>query len=139
MARSLATYISLPGTTREAFEFWHSLLGGELNILSYGDVPMEGMPFEPDPAAVAHATLKAPGVELAGGDQMPGDPEEYNVRGSVYSLLLTVDSEADGREFLAALIDGGGTENMPFEEAPWGDFYGQAFDRWGVLWAVSTS
>jgi PhnB protein len=26
---------------------------------------------------------------------------------------------------------------MPFEKAPWGDWYGQVFDRFGVMWAVS--
>lgn len=33
------------------------------------------------------------------------------------------------------LVAGGGEINMPFEEAPWGSYYGQAFDRFGVMWA----
>jgi PhnB protein len=28
---------------------------------------------------------------------------------------------------------------MPFEQAPWGDWYGQVFDRFGVMWAISTA
>jgi len=27
---------------------------------------------------------------------------------------------------------------MPFEKAPWGDWYGQVFDRFGVMWAFSS-
>ena len=28
---------------------------------------------------------------------------------------------------------------MPFEKAPWGDYYGQVFDRYGVMWSFSAS
>jgi PhnB protein len=113
------------------------VLGGELTILMYGDTPMEGMPFEPDPNAVAHATLTTPAGSLAGGDAMPGDT--YNVRGSAYSLLYTVESVDRGREIIDAFVAAGGEVGMPFEQAPWGDWYGQVFDRFGVMWAISTA
>lgn len=139
MSNFLAPYISLPGTTKEAFELWHEILGGDLNVMTYGEVPMEGMPFEPDPNAVAHATLRAPGVELAGGDQMPGDPEEHAIKGTAYSLLYTVDSEEAGHAVIEKFLNAGGEPNMPFEKAPWGGWYGQVFDRFGVMWAISTA
>lgn len=137
MSTSLATYISLPGTTAEAFEHWHEVFGGELNLLRYADAPMEGLPFEPDPQSVAHVTLSLPGGELAGGDVM--DQSDYPVRGTAYSLLYTVDTPEKARDLIGQLVAGGGTENMPFEQAPWGDWYGQVFDRFGVMWAFSTS
>ncbi len=86
MAQSLATYIALPGNTAEAMEHWHDVFGGELNVMRYGDTPMEGMPFEPDPQAVAHATLTLPIGIIAGGDGMK-DGNDYPVRGTAYSLL----------------------------------------------------
>ncbi|QGU08312.1 hypothetical protein COCCU_12060 [Corynebacterium occultum] len=138
MSKFLATYISLPGTTRAAFEHWHEILGGELDLMTYRDNPMEGMPFEPDPDAVAHVTLRSPGVELAGGDQMPGDDNQYPVRDTAYSLLYTLDNAEEGRRVIDAFLAGGGESNMPFEEAPWGGWYGQVFDRFGVMWAIST-
>lgn len=139
MSKSLATYISFPGTTRAAFEHWHEILGGDLDLMTYGDTPMEDLPFEPDPAAVAHVTLRAPGVELAGGDQMSGDENDYPLRGTAYSLLYTVESEAAGRQVIEAFLAGGGELNMPFEQAPWGGWYGQVFDRFGVMWAISAA
>ncbi|REE03586.1 VOC family protein [Citricoccus nitrophenolicus] len=135
MSTSLATYISLPGQTAEAFEHWHEVFGGRLNLLRYGDVPMEGMPFEPDPQAVAHVTLSLPGGELAGGDAT--DSKDYPIRDTAYSLLYTVESPEAARDLIGKLISGGGSENMPFENAPWGGWYGQAFDRFGVMWAFS--
>lgn len=136
---SLATYIALPGSTGEALEHWHEVFGGELNIMRYGDAPpMEGMPFEPDPQAVAHGTLELPGGAgiIAGGDSMDPD-NDYPVRDTAYSLLYTTDTPEEAQALIQKLLDGGGTPGMPFERAPWGDWYGQVFDRFGVMWAFS--
>ena len=67
MTQNLATYIALHGTTGEAMEHWHGVFGGELQILRYGDMQLEGMPFTPPPNAVAHATLTLPAGTIAGG------------------------------------------------------------------------
>lgn len=136
MTRSLATYIALPGTMKEAMEHWHQVFGGDLNILQYGDVELDGMPFEPDPQAVAHATLTMPAGIIAGGDAMD-DGQDYPVQGTAYSLLYTTDTADEARQYIDRLVDGGGTVGMPFEQAPWGDWYGQIFDRYGVMWAFS--
>ncbi len=135
MAKNLATYLSLPGITAEAFNHWHDVFGGELNILTYGNVDAGDWPFTPDPDAVAHATLDLPGGSLAGGDQMGEEPSP--IRDTVYSLLYTFDSPEEAREAIAKLVDAGGREGMAFGKAPWGDWYGQVFDRFGVMWAFS--
>ena len=135
---TLSTYISLPGNTREALEHYRDVFGGELDIMRYSDAPpMEGMPFEPDPNAVAHATLTLPGGTITGGDQMPG--EEYNVQGSIYSLLYTLDDADEARGFIQQLVDAGGTVAMPFELAPWGGYYGQVFDQFGIMWSFDVA
>lgn len=139
MSKSLAPYISLPGTAKAAFNHWHEVFGGELNLLTYGDTPMEGMPFEPDPNAVAHAVLHTPGGDIAGGDTMPGEEDKYPIRDTAYSLLYTVSTPGEARGLIGKLVDGGGEVNMEFEQAPWGDWYGQVFDKFGVMWALSTS
>ena len=137
MAQWLATYIALPGTTGEAMEHWHEVFGGELNVLRYGDMPpMPGMPFEPDPKSVAHATLITPAGVIAGGDAMD-DGNDYAVRGTAYSMLYTTDTPEEARELIAKLEAGGGSAGMPFEQAPWGGWYGQIFDRFGVMWSFS--
>lgn len=132
----LATYIALPGTMAEAMTHWHEVFGGELTIQYYRDAPMEGMDFQPDPDAVAHATLSLPSGAIAGGDAMDSE-NDYPVRGTAYSLLYTADSPDQARELIDKLLAGGGTEGMPFGRAPWGDWYGQVFDRFGVMWAFS--
>lgn len=136
MTPSLATYIALPGTTAEAMEHWHEVFGGNLRIMRYEDVTLEGMPFEPDPRAVAHATLTLPGGVIAGGDVMDNS-QDYPVRGTAYSLLYSTDTPEEAQSLIQKLTEGGGTEGMPFAQAPWGGWYGQIFDRFGVMWAFS--
>ena len=138
MVSSIATYISLPGHTAEAMTHWHEIFGGELTILRYGDTGMEGLPFTPDPEAVAHSTLTLPNGAIAAGDSM-GDGTDYPIRGTAYSLLVTTDTADEARGYIDGFLDAGGTTNMTFEKAPWGDWYGQVFDRFGVMWAFSTS
>lgn len=131
---NLSTYIAFPGNAAEAFPYYADVFGGSLNMMKYGDMPpMEGMPFEPDPAHVAHATLDLPGGTITGGDAMPG--EDFPIRGSAYSLLYQLDDVGRAKELIARLAEDGGSVAMPFEEAPWGDHYGQAFDKFGVMWA----
>lgn len=136
MAQSLATYIALPGTTGEAMQHWHEVFGGDLKIQRYSAVSTDGMPFDPDPEAVAHATLTLPVGVIAGGDAMDFE-NDYPVRGTAYSLLYTVETPAAARDYIEKLVAAGGSIGMPFEKAPWGDWYGQVFDRFGVMWAFS--
>ncbi len=136
MASSLAPYIALPGTIAEAMKHWHDVFGGELHVLRYADVSLQGMPFEPDPEAVAHATLTTPAGVIAGGDSMDQE-HDYAVQGTAYSLLYTTETPQEAGDYIQKLVDGGGSVRMPFERAPWGDWYGQVFDRFGVMWAFS--
>ncbi len=132
---TLSTYIAFPGNAREAFEHYRDVFGGELTLVTYGDGDLGEMTFTPDPASVAHAILVLPGGTITGGDAAPGD-QTYALRDTAYSLLYTADDVADARRIIAALLEGGGSVNMPFEEAPWGGYYGQVFDRFGVMWSL---
>src|SRR5690625_7327314 len=101
-------YISFPGTAKEAFEYYHSIFGGELEILTYGQFP-EGMasefPFDLNPDAVANATLVSDVISLAGGDAI--DESAPGLDSTPYSLLLIAEHDAERRRswhaFLAAV------------------------------------
>ncbi|GAA5168014.1 VOC family protein [Ornithinimicrobium tianjinense] len=135
---TLSTYMAFLGNAAEAFTHYQEVFGGELLLMRYSDVPqMTGMPFEPDPQAVAHAQLDVDGGRITGGDAMPG--EEYAVRDTVYSLLYSRDDVERARELIDALVAGGGSMNMPFALAPWGSHYGQVFDRFGVMWSFDVA
>lgn len=138
MALSSSTYISFPGNAAEAFPYYADLFGGKLELMTYAQFPsMEGFPFSPPPDAVAHATMVAPGISLAGGDGM-GDHLPA-LRSDVYSFLLAFDTTGEAEEFISKVTSTGGDIAMPFEVAPWGDYYGQVRDRFGIRWDIDVS
>lgn len=136
MAR-LATYISFPGNAREAFTYYREVFGGELNIMGYEGMDTSGFPVQPSPDAVAHVSLLLPGGELTGGDVV--DDKVYPLRDTAYSLLYTLEDPDQARGIIEKLAADGGSQPMPFDLAPWGGWYGQAFDRFGVMWAFSVA
>src|SRR5699024_2057430 len=86
--------------------------------------------------AVAHATLTTPAGIIAGGDAVDQE-HDFPVKGTAYSLLYTTETPQEAGDYIQKLVDGGGSMAMPFERAPWGDWYGQVFDRFGVMWSCS--
>ena len=134
------TYISFPGTAKEAFEYYHSIFGGDLELLTYGRFPEEmadQFPFELEPDAVANATLDSDVISIAGGDAMYDGASGLD--NTPYSLLLICDNEEEARGHWDKLTSTGGEVVLPLEVAPWGELYGQVRDRFGVTWAINVS
>ncbi|MGO2824472.1 MAG: VOC family protein [Brachybacterium alimentarium] len=131
---SSTPYISFPRNAAEAMPYYQEIFGGTLDLMTYGDNPMEGMPFTPPPEAVAHAQLQGGLLTLAGGDDIGDSPVPLD--GSAYSLMVMPGSVADAEALINQLTSTGARIEMPFAEAPWGDHYGQVKDRFGVLWQI---
>lgn len=131
---SSTPYITFPGNAAEAMSYYEEVFGGTLDLMTYGDNPMEGMPFTPPPESVAHAQLQGGLLTLAGGDNIEENPQPLD--GSAYSLMVMPGSVADAEALIATLTSTGASVEMPFAQAPWGDHYGQVKDRFGVLWQI---
>lgn len=134
MTLKSSPYISFPGNASEAFAFYHEVFGGDLKVMGYEGIDV---PFEPPAGAVAHAELQAEGLSLTGGDAIGEDLPP--VESGVYSLLLGPQTIEDGAALREKLMADGGTEAMPFGVAPWGDWYGQVKDKFGVLWQIAVA
>ena len=127
-------YITFPGNAAEAMHLYEEVFGGTLELHTYGDNPMEGMPFTPPPEAVAHSQLQGGLLTLAAGDDVGQNPQP--LEDSAYSIMVLPDSVADAEALIERLTSTGASVEMPFEQAPWGDHYGQVKDRFGVLWQI---
>ena len=130
---TLNPYLSFKGQAREAMEFYQSVFGGELTVSTFGESGMSEDPATAD--QVMHSQLEADGMTLMGADTPEGMP--YNP-GDTISISLSGPSE-DG-ERLRGYWEGlsqGGTEAVPLEKAPWGDYFGMLTDRFGVGWLVN--
>lgn len=135
----LNPYLSFRTETRAALEFYQSALGGELTISPLSETPMPGMENE-DPNLVMHGQLETPsGLTLMAADS-PEAMGPYEAPTSGVNVALT-GSSAD-HEYIASAFEklsDGASNIMPFEKAPWGDFFGALRDRFGVSWIFDAS
>jgi PhnB protein len=130
----LHPYLFLTGTAREAMTRYHEIFGGELEIMTFGDMPAgeEPPPFPVDASAVMHASLMFPdGGLLMASDDPTGDGA--GMRGAAISVGLTDADET--RRVFEALADGGEV-GMPLGETFWAPLFGMCTDRFGVAWMV---
>ena len=130
---TLNPYFGFDGNAREAMEFYRDVFGGDLNIMTFGDMGAEGSGAD----KVMHAQLEggAHGFTLMGSDMPPG--EEYR-QGNHMSASLSGDEGAELRAYWDRLSDGG-MVMVPLEKQMWGDEFGMCADRFGVAWLVNIS
>lgn len=126
----LNPYLTLTGTAREAMTLYQSVFGGELSVMTYGDMGAEG-----DLASlVMHSQLTSPdGVALMASDIGPGEVVDH---GTTVRLSLSGDDEDRLRGWFEALAEGGEV-HVPLEKQAWGDVFGQCVDRFGIIWLVN--
>ena len=134
MNTALAPYLMFKGETREAMEFYHRVLGGNLQVQTFGDT--EGMPAPPGyEDKVMHSQLEADGMMIMASDPPPGN--DVQVGDNVQLCFVGTDL---GR--MTKIFDGlaeGGTVGMKLEKQFWGDTFGSLTDRFGVHWMVNVS
>ncbi|WP_344028533.1 VOC family protein [Pseudonocardia kongjuensis] len=135
MAVSMNPYLHFDNASRQAMEFYRSVFGGELSIMTFGDMGAEGP--VPPPDGVMHAYLQTPdGFALMASD---GDPERP-VGADPAGVSISISGDDIGRleGWFGALADGG-VVDVPFEKQMWGDVFGQVTDRFGVRWLVNAT
>lgn len=134
MASRLNPYINvLDGKAREALEFYQSVLGGSLNIMTFGDMGTEG----PAAAQVMHGQLET----TAGYTLMVADAPPEMVQVTVgTNISVSLSGGPDDAEMLRGYFAGlaeGGRVNQPLEAAPWGDEFGMLVDKFGISWLMN--
>lgn len=123
-----APYLQLPGTAREALDFYADVFGGEAQAWTAGEMNRSDVPAD----LVQHGMLTGP-VTLFASDADPGQPA-LEVTGLMLSLLGAADAATLTRWFDALSV--GAREVDPLAERPWGAHDGQVVDRYGVRWLV---
>lgn len=132
MSSTLNPYLTFQNNAREAMEFYKSVLGGELNINTFGEFGAEQL----DPNGVMHAQLETPaGFRLMASDN--GSQGELTMGDNV-TISIAGDDADDLRRWFNALAEGGQV-TMPLEKQVWGDEFGMLTDQFGVHWMVNIS
>jgi len=119
------------GQTKDAMEFYHSVLGGELKMQTFAE---SGMPTsDEDKNKIIHAMLTSEGMTIMASD---GDMEHPVKMGDNIAMSLVGTDEKQLRDFFTKLSDGGKVK-MELQKQFWGDVYGQLTDKFGVHWMVN--
>ncbi|UUZ78698.1 VOC family protein [Paenibacillus sp. P26] len=128
MAAKLVPYLMSEDARTQA-EFYKNALGGEiLFVKTLGEVP--GTPEEAKDK-VMHLVLTVAGENtLFLSDSF--QPSEGDRK---MSLSLTFDDETEARNAYSKLAEEG-TIQFPFDQRPWGAYYGEVVDRYGITWQI---
>ena len=131
MGAQLHAYLMSEDARAQA-KFYVEALGGEiLSLQTYGEVP--GTP-EAMKDKVMHLSLMA-----AGGNMLMISDSFEPVSGNrSISLALTYDNASEAGEAYAKLGEGG-EHKYPFAQQPWGAYYGEVIDPFGVTWMITKS
>jgi PhnB protein len=133
MRTQLNPYLNFRDNTREAMEFYQSVFGGKLDMMTFKEYNASEDPSEDD--KIMHSVLEADGMTFMAADTP--NSMEYSP-GTNFNMSLSGDDEAALRGYFDKL-QVGGTVMMPLEKAPWGDTFGMLIDRFGVRWLVNIS
>lgn len=131
MEPTLVPYLNFNGNAGQAMKFYHSVLGGELNMQTFGDTKMAETPEQKD--MIIHATLKSGSIVFMASDTMPtlqakfGDNIHMSISGEDTGKLTDVFNKLAER----------GKVTMPLAKQFWGDTFGMVTDRFGVHWMVN--
>lgn len=132
---NLNPYLSFRDTAREAMEFYQDILGGDLTLSTFGEMPDSGT-AEGEENLVMHAQLNAPGgLVLMASDTPTGMAYEKPQGISVSLSGDSVDTDYLHRAWDGLVEDG--TATIPLGEAPWGGEFGMLVDRFGISWMVA--
>jgi PhnB protein len=134
MPSRLNPYLSFNDNAREAMEFYKSVFGGELQLMTFGEGGGAQDPAEAN--KIMHGQLETTsGFTLMGSDT-PASMGHTPAAGMTVSLSGEDESELKG---YWDKLSQGGTIIEPLVKAPWGDQFGMLADRFGTPWMVNIS
>lgn len=130
--KAACSYLTFPGTCRDAMTFYARVLGGQLTIHSFGETPMADQIPPGLEAHVANAELKL-GAQAIMASDMIGQCDQ-TMPSAVVQLYY--DEMQVASEVFNQLSEGGSVQ-MPFEKSFWAQGFGTLTDRFGTGWMIN--
>lgn len=133
MSLNLSPYLNFNGTCEEAMNFYKSVLGGDLELTRFKDMPMPS-DDSGNPEGVMNSTLKTPDITFMASD---AGMAPVTMGGSI-NLALSGGPEDETK--LRGFFDGlseGGIMTMPLADVPWGAVFGMFTDKFGTQWMIN--
>ena len=109
-------------------EFYKTVFGGELNVQTFGEAPVDAS--EADKGRIMHAQLSNGNFMLMASDGMPDRPV---TSGDSISLSVHSQSREEQEKYFQKLSEGGQI-TMPLQDTFWGAYFGMLTDKFGMHW-----
>ena len=133
--KSVNPYINFNGSCEEAFTFYQSVFGGELQLVRYGELENNMGLKGDDLNQVGNVALPMVGETMLYGSDVPeafGAPVES---GNQHQINIETESADEAERLFNALSEGGDVK-MPLEQTEWAESFGMCTDQFGVEWLV---
>ncbi|MBE7176320.1 MAG: VOC family protein [Mucilaginibacter polytrichastri] len=134
----LHPYLFFNRNCEEAFLFYQSVFGGELNVNRYSESPPnDNFPPLSDEQKKLIMNVSLPinkDTMLMGSDPHPGMGDVSF--GQNFSLCFEANSREHANEIYTKL-SAGGNPSMPMNDTFWGAYFGMLNDKFGIGWMVS--
>jgi PhnB protein len=133
---SFHPYLFFSGDCAAAFQRYHEIFGGDLQIMTNAELP-EGVDQMPgaEPQHVMHASLTLGESRLLMGSDDPTGTGGPKVG---IAVAYVAPDEGEAKRVFDALADGGET-TLPFGATFWSRGFGMCTDRFGIPWMVDTA
>jgi len=127
-------YLHFSGNCRAALDRYQEIFGGELVVLTFGDLPADAGPPPPGVPAetVMHAALTNGDQLLMGSDDPGGEshgPAEH------HHVSWNAPDMGEAKRVFDALADGGEVQ-QPLTETFFSPGFGMCVDRFGTPWMI---
>lgn len=128
---NLDPYLFFGGNCKEAMEFYKGIFGGDVTIMTFGDMPGDMQDKEAMNDLVMHAFLDAGDIRL-----MASDSQQASAKAAKVELSLSGDDEATLRKYFDGLSVGGNVRS-PLKTETWGDTFGMLTDKYNIDWMIN--
>lgn len=136
MTAILNPYLNFTGNAREAIEFYHSVFGGDLDVMTFAE---NGDPYPGEGDKIMHSQIDTPsGFTLMASDVTSA--HNYTAGENNFSVSLS-GAKGDDKELRGYWdkLSAGANVTQPLETAPWGATFGMLTDKFGVMWLINIS
>jgi len=133
MAITTTTHLNFRGDARAALEFYRSVFGGELTLVSYGDA---GVPDVPAEQIMWGQVQGDEGFHLMAYDVPANLPWDQGVNS--FFVSVRGKSAEEITTYWKGLAEGA-TVVQDLGPAGWAPLYGMLKDRFGVVWVLDVS
>lgn len=133
--KSVNPYLNFNRQTEEAFKFYQSVFGGELEIHRYKDMEDNMGASGDDLNLVANASLPlTENIKLFGSDILEFMGQKLEAGNNFY-INLETESEEETERLFEKLSENGEIE-MTLEHTGWAEKFGMVKDQFGIQWMV---